>query len=390
MSGFSRSPRRIQAPRWLRRLGASLLIGGQAMSAMAKGQINFNDLTLQLQEAGPGSFLIVFITALAAGTVFNIQVAAELTKQGAGSTVGGLLAIGLSREIAPLLTATLLTGKVATAYAAELGTMKVTEQIDAITMLRTDPVQFLVVAMPAFLLGWDLVGPGKQHLALQHPANRVLELGAHLDAASRPAFDAAQSRGLWAPDCCDCLRLGTHHQGRTEGSGHQHHRGGGHDFGHSRPGRRLTHQIAIRLMDDPLSQPGSQGVVLAPRYGVPIGVVVLGLGCLALLPLWGGALWLAGVVVVLGLFLFLQAALLRLEFAPDALLVWRQTSLLRRFPYADWLGWKLFWPAVPVLFYFREQRSIHLLPMLFDATSLREQLDHHLSSLPREPDASDA
>ena len=145
MSGFPRSPRRIQAPRWLRRLGASLLIGGQAMSAMAKGQINFNDLTLQLQEAGPGSFLIVFITALAAGTVFNIQVAAELTKQGAGSTVGGLLALGLSREIAPLLTATLLTGKVATAYAAELGTMKVTEQIDAITMLRTDPVQFLVV-----------------------------------------------------------------------------------------------------------------------------------------------------------------------------------------------------------------------------------------------------
>jgi len=122
-----------------------LLIGGQAMSAMAKGQINFNDLTLQLQEAGPGSFLIVFITALAAGTVFNIQVAAELTKQGAGSAVGGLLALGLSREIAPLLTATLLTGKVATAYAAELGTMKVTEQIDAITMLRTDPVQYLVV-----------------------------------------------------------------------------------------------------------------------------------------------------------------------------------------------------------------------------------------------------
>ena len=143
-------------------------------------------------------------------------------------------------------------------------------------------------------------------------------------------------------------------------------------------------------MDDPLGQPGSQGVVLAPRYGVPVGVVVLGLGGLALLPLWGGALWLAGVVVVFGLFLLLQAALLRLEFAPDALLVWRQTSLLRRFPYADWLGWKLFWPALPVLFYFREQRSIHLLPVLFDATSLREQLDLHLSSLPSDPDASDA
>ncbi|MCX5940710.1 MAG: ABC transporter permease [Cyanobium sp. LacPavin_0818_WC50_MAG_67_9] len=135
----------MKAPRWLRRLGASLLIGGQAMSAVAKGRIGFNDLMQELMEAGPGSFLIVLITALAAGTVFNIQVAAELSKQGASATVGGLLALGLSREIAPLLTATLLTGKVATAYAAQIGTMKVTEQIDAITMLRTDPVEYLVV-----------------------------------------------------------------------------------------------------------------------------------------------------------------------------------------------------------------------------------------------------
>lgn len=138
-------PAWLRSPRWLRRLGASLLIGGQAMSAIAKGRIGFNDLMQELMEAGPGSFLIVLITALAAGTVFNIQVAAELSKQGASATVGGLLALGLSREIAPLLTATLLTGKVATAYAAQIGTMKVTEQIDAITMLRTDPVEYLVV-----------------------------------------------------------------------------------------------------------------------------------------------------------------------------------------------------------------------------------------------------
>ncbi|MCP9851124.1 ABC transporter permease [Cyanobium sp. Morenito 9A2] len=135
----------MRAPRWLRRLGASALIGGQAVSAIARGRIGLNDLFEQMMEAGPGSFLIVLITGLAAGTVFNIQVAAELTKQGAGSTVGGILALGLSREIAPLLSAMLMTGKVATAYAAQLGTMKVTEQVDAITMLRTDPVEYLVV-----------------------------------------------------------------------------------------------------------------------------------------------------------------------------------------------------------------------------------------------------
>ena len=135
----------MRAPRWLRRLGSSLLIGGQAVSATARGKINTIDLFDQLMEAGPGSFLIVLITGVAAGSVFNIQVAAELSRQGAGSTVGGILAIGLAREIAPLLTSCLLAGKVATAYAAQLGTMKVTEQIDAITMLRTDPVEYLVV-----------------------------------------------------------------------------------------------------------------------------------------------------------------------------------------------------------------------------------------------------
>ena len=135
----------MNSTRWIKRFGASLLIGGQAISSTFKCRINKSDLIDQLMEAGPGSFLIVLITGIAAGTVFNIQVAAELSKQGLGSEVGGLLAIGMAREIAPLLTATLLTGKVATAYAAQIGTMKVTEQIDAITMLQTDPVEYLVV-----------------------------------------------------------------------------------------------------------------------------------------------------------------------------------------------------------------------------------------------------
>jgi phospholipid/cholesterol/gamma-HCH transport system permease protein len=135
----------METPRWLERLGTSLMIGGQAVSAIARGRIGIQDLLQELFEAGPASLLIIMITGLAAGTVFNIQVAAELSRRGASLAVGGLLALGLAREIAPLLTATLLTGKVATAYAAQLGTMKVTEQIDAITMLRTDPVQYLVV-----------------------------------------------------------------------------------------------------------------------------------------------------------------------------------------------------------------------------------------------------
>ena len=58
----------LKPPRWLPRLGISLLIGGQALSAIARGRIGVVDLVHEMQEAGPGSFLIVLITGLAAGT----------------------------------------------------------------------------------------------------------------------------------------------------------------------------------------------------------------------------------------------------------------------------------------------------------------------------------
>ncbi|QNI71462.1 DUF3119 family protein [Cyanobium sp. NS01] len=132
--------------------------------------------------------------------------------------------------------------------------------------------------------------------------------------------------------------------------------------------------------------PETEATSLPRHYGVAGGVLVLALGCLALLPLWGGALWLSLGVGLLGLFLLLQTALLRLEFQADSLVVWRQNTELRRFPYASWLAWKLYWPGLPVVFYFREERSIHLLPLLFDAGALRRQLDRHLSHL----SASDA
>lgn len=120
----------------------------------------------------------------------------------------------------------------------------------------------------------------------------------------------------------------------------------------------------------------NQGTILAPRPWLPLAVVALGIACLLL------NVWAALVVSLLGLFLLLQSQLLRLQFSDEALLVWSGNTVLRRFPYSEWLGWKLFWGPVPVLFYFREQRSIHLLPVLFDATALREQLNSHVSVQP--------
>ena len=120
----------------------------------------------------------------------------------------------------------------------------------------------------------------------------------------------------------------------------------------------------------------SQGVILAPRVWLPLAVVALGLASLLL------NLWLALLMSLFGLFLLIQSQVLRLQFSADALLVWRGETVLRRFPYSEWINWTLFWGPIPVLFYFREQQSIHFLPVLFDATSLREQLDRHVSAQP--------
>ena len=132
-------------PRWLIRLGSTILLTGQATASLVRGRWGATEALAQMYIAGPSSFVIVILVGVAAGTVFNVQVASELSSLGAGEAVGGLLAVGLSREIAPILSAILITGKVATAYSAELGSMKVTEQVDAIKMLRTNPVEYLVV-----------------------------------------------------------------------------------------------------------------------------------------------------------------------------------------------------------------------------------------------------
>ena len=112
-------------PKFFKRLLRSLVIGGQSINYIFQGKVSKNDLFEQLMEAGPGSLIIVLITGIAAGTVFNIQVASQLSGMGISGEIGGLLAVGMAREMAPLLTATLMTGKVATAYTAQLGTMKV-------------------------------------------------------------------------------------------------------------------------------------------------------------------------------------------------------------------------------------------------------------------------
>ena len=86
-------------------------------------------------------------------------------------------------------------------------------------------------------------------------------------------------------------------------------------------------------------------------------------------------------VALFGLFLLIQSASLRLEFKEDALIVWQNGRELRRFPYDQWLSWRLFAPGLPGLFYFRETQSIHFLPILFSPKELREQLELRVGAL---------
>jgi phospholipid/cholesterol/gamma-HCH transport system permease protein len=129
---------------WGQRLLSAVLLGGQVLFHLLRGKIHRRNTIEQMAAVGPDSLLIALVTAIFVGAVFTIQVAREFIRFGAGSTVGGVLALALTRELAPVLTAVILAGRVGSAFAAEIGTMRVTEQIDALYMLKTDPIDYLV------------------------------------------------------------------------------------------------------------------------------------------------------------------------------------------------------------------------------------------------------
>lgn len=129
---------------WFERLLASIFLGGQVLTHLLKTKINRRNTLEQMAAVGPDSLTIALVTASFVGMVFTIQVAREFIYFGAKSAVGGVLAIALTRELAPVLTAVVIAGRVGSAFAAEIGTMRVTEQIDALYILKTDPIDYLV------------------------------------------------------------------------------------------------------------------------------------------------------------------------------------------------------------------------------------------------------
>ena len=111
---------------------------------------------------------------------------------------------------------------------------------------------------------------------------------------------------------------------------------------------------------------------LAPNYTLPVVIIVAAIGLILISP------WIGGVVALFGMFLMFQAGTLRLQFTETALDIYRGENLIRRFPYQEWQNWEIFWSNIPILFYFKEVKSIHFLPIIFDPKMLKTCLEQRI------------
>ncbi|MGD2183540.1 MlaE family lipid ABC transporter permease subunit [Lusitaniella coriacea] len=130
---------------WRIRFMAAIFLTGQVCLRTIRGKIYQRKAIEHMVTAGPGSLGPVLLITGLSGAIFTVQMGRYLQQFGALSALGGAFSEAFCRELAPILTASVIAGQVGSAFAAEIGAMRVTEQIDALHMLRTDPVNYLVV-----------------------------------------------------------------------------------------------------------------------------------------------------------------------------------------------------------------------------------------------------
>jgi len=151
---------------FLENLGAVTRLGGQVFIQSFKRPIEITETIHQIESLGIGSISIALVTLFASGAVMALQFAVGLDRFGGKEYVSVVVGLSILRELGPVLTAVVVGGRVSSGIAAELGSMAVTEQIDAIRALGANPVKKLVVprmwamllALPALALLADIVG----------------------------------------------------------------------------------------------------------------------------------------------------------------------------------------------------------------------------------------
>lgn len=130
-------------------IGEASMIAVGTMRRILSGDVSLRDTVVQMAAIGVNSIPIVLVTTAFSGAVLALYTAQLMVAYGAGSLVGGGIALSIARELAPVLSAVVVAARVGSAIAAEVGTMKVTEQVDALRSLGTSPIQYL--AVPRFL-----------------------------------------------------------------------------------------------------------------------------------------------------------------------------------------------------------------------------------------------
>src|SRR5437870_7000381 len=120
-------------------------LAAKAFASMFRRPFYVRDILTQMDIVGVGSLTVVMLTGFFTGAVLTLQSSKTLTTFGAVAFTGQLVAVSLVRELGPVLTALMIAGRVGSGIASELGSMLVTEQVNAMRALGTDPVKKLVV-----------------------------------------------------------------------------------------------------------------------------------------------------------------------------------------------------------------------------------------------------
>lgn len=127
----------------------------KALKYIFTGRINWKNTINQAAVIGYDSVPIALIITLVSGGVLALQVSKQFAQSGAESYIGGLVALTLVREMAPIFASLAIGARSGTAIAAELGNMQVTEQVDALKTLKVDPIEYLLV--PRIIAGTLMV-----------------------------------------------------------------------------------------------------------------------------------------------------------------------------------------------------------------------------------------
>lgn len=126
-------------------LGSFVLFFMRVLYVLCSSCPNIDKLLAQIEHIGVGSLNIIILTGTFSGMVFALQSYIGFSRIGGEQFIGSVVALGMARELGPVLTGLMVTGRACSAMAAELGTMRITEQIDALITLRINTFSYLIV-----------------------------------------------------------------------------------------------------------------------------------------------------------------------------------------------------------------------------------------------------